>query len=167
MYLHVIKCVLSVPAVVGHRFMSLYTRPDGWEPLDYAGGGPVKKVNNPVTPKRATSQGAIESVKLESYRYITCKYCTPRGSLKRPEPVECDRVVATEASAGRIFTRALCTSGPSRQLLSPVGTHFGTSRCRATLWTPVPLDAACGTARPWRLYGYQHTCRFHVPVKTR
>ena len=33
-----VKCVLSVPAIVGHRFMSLHTRPDRWEPLDYAGG---------------------------------------------------------------------------------------------------------------------------------
>ena len=55
MYLHVIKCVLSVPAVVGHRFMSLYTRPDRWEPLDYAGGGPVKKVKNRYRTRRETS----------------------------------------------------------------------------------------------------------------
>ena len=48
-------CVLSGPAAAGHRFMSILTHPNRWEPLVYAGGAPVKKVNNPVTPKRATS----------------------------------------------------------------------------------------------------------------
>ena len=46
-----LKCdffVLSVPAAVGHCFMSILTHPNRYERLVYAGGGPVKKVNNPV-----------------------------------------------------------------------------------------------------------------------
>ena len=48
-----------------------------------------------------------------------------------------------------------------------VGTKFGNSRCRATLWTHVPPDAASGTARPCRLDGDMVARRLHVAVKTR
>ena len=34
-------CVLSVPAAVGHRFMSILTRPNRQEPLAYAEGAVV------------------------------------------------------------------------------------------------------------------------------
>ena len=40
-------CVLSVPAAVGHRFMSILTRPNRSEPLAYAGRALVVKVNYP------------------------------------------------------------------------------------------------------------------------
>ena len=41
--------------------------------------------------------------------------------------------------------------------------HFGLARWRATLWTPVPLDAVCGTARLWLLDGSLLTCSLQGP----
>ena len=48
-----------------------------------------------------------------------------------------------------------------------VETKFGTSRCRATLFAPVPLDAASVTAQPCRRDGDVVARRLQVAVKTR
>ena len=63
--------------------------------------------------------------------------------------------------------RSTPRSSLSRLVGGLVGTNIGTSRCRATLFAPVPLDAASVTAQPCRLDGHMVARRLQVPVKTR